>query len=70
MTRATAAPDPAVNPSLTGSVDPAEIAKFRPWQRAGGIAAGSSPRCTPSWCPVRLAYFRDRAAVRFGREAP
>jgi 2-polyprenyl-6-hydroxyphenyl methylase/3-demethylubiquinone-9 3-methyltransferase len=68
MTSAAAAPDPAVNPSLTGSVDPAEIAKFSALAESWWDPAGKF-RPLHRLNPVRLGYIRDRAAARFGREA-
>ena len=67
MTHAAAA-DPAVNPSLTASVDPAEIAKFSALAEAWWDPAGKF-RPLHRLNPVRLAYIRDRAAARFAREA-
>jgi 2-polyprenyl-6-hydroxyphenyl methylase/3-demethylubiquinone-9 3-methyltransferase len=68
MTSAAAAPDPAVNPSLTGSVDPAEIAKFSALAESWWDPAGKF-RTLHRLNPVRLGYIRDRAAARLGREA-
>src|SRR5258708_18818869 len=65
MTRAAAVP---INPSLTGSVDPAEIAKFSALAEGWWDPAGKF-RPLHRLNPVRLAYIRDRAAARFGREA-
>jgi len=68
MTHAAPTADPAVNPSLTASVDPAEIAKFSALAEAWWDPAGKF-RPLHRLNPVRLAYIRDRAAARFGREA-
>ena len=69
MTRAAAATDPAVNPSAHRfSVDPAEIAKFSAMAESWWDPAGKF-RPLHRLNPVRLAYIRDRAAARFGREA-
>jgi 2-polyprenyl-6-hydroxyphenyl methylase / 3-demethylubiquinone-9 3-methyltransferase len=67
MTHAATAVDPAVNPSLTASVDPAEIAKFSALAEAWWDPAGKF-RPLHRLNPVRLAYIRDRATARFGRE--
>src|SRR6185369_16393853 len=68
MTHAAPTADPAVNPSLTASVDPAEIAKFSALAEAWWDPAGKF-RPLHRLNPVRLTYIRDRAAARFGREA-
>ena len=59
MTRAAAAPGPAANPSLTGSVDPAEIAKFSALAEAGGIRRKVPPAAPAKSGPPRL-YPRPR----------
>lgn len=59
--------EPSVNHSLTASVDPAEIAKFSAMAATWWDPAGKF-RPLHRLNPVRLAYIRDRAAARFGRE--
>ena len=67
MTPALAPTEPPVDTALTASVDPAEIAKFSAMAEAWWDPAGKF-RPLHRLNPVRLAYIRDRAAARFGRE--
>ena len=68
MTPATAPFQPSTDASPTASVDAREIAKFSAMAGAWWDPAGKF-RPLHRLNPVRLAYIRDRAAARFGREA-
>jgi len=68
MTPATAPSHPSTTASLAASVDAREIAKFSALAGAWWDPTGKF-RPLHRLNPVRLAYIRDRAAARFGREA-
>jgi 2-polyprenyl-6-hydroxyphenyl methylase/3-demethylubiquinone-9 3-methyltransferase len=68
MTPAAAPPHPSADASPAASVDAREIAKFSALAGAWWDPAGKF-RPLHRLNPVRLAYIRDRAAARFGREA-
>jgi 2-polyprenyl-6-hydroxyphenyl methylase / 3-demethylubiquinone-9 3-methyltransferase len=67
MTPAMIPAEPPVDAHPAASVDPAEIAKFSALAAGWWDPAGKF-RPLHRLNPVRLAYIRDRAAARFGRE--